>query len=58
MAGGKRIDGSGWYDLGVTLEGDASYWRRLAGHLEGAGLDYTDPLLNGLARAQASPAIR
>ncbi|MDN3577771.1 phospholipase C, phosphocholine-specific [Chitinimonas viridis] len=45
----------GWYDLGVKLEGDSSYWRRLAGHLEGAGLDYTDPVLNGQAEALPSP---
>ncbi|MCV2349568.1 phosphocholine-specific phospholipase C [Paucibacter sp. Y2R2-4] len=45
----------GWYDLGVTLEGEALFWRRLAGHLEGAGLDYTDPVLNGLAQAAPSP---
>lgn len=45
----------GWYDLGVRLEGDDAYWRRLAGHVEGAGLDYTDPVLNGQALAQPSP---
>ncbi|WP_137938765.1 phosphocholine-specific phospholipase C [Chitinivorax sp. B] len=45
----------GWYDLGVTLEGNSTYWRRLAGHLEGAGLDYTDPVLNGQAQATPSP---
>ncbi|PND40492.1 phospholipase C, phosphocholine-specific [Paucibacter aquatile] len=47
----------GWYDLGVTLEGESLYWRRLAGHVEGAGLDYTDPVLNGLALAQDSPPV-
>jgi len=47
----------GWYDLGVTLAGDPLYWRRLAGHLEGAGLDYADPVLSGLARAEPSPGI-
>ncbi|PHV13380.1 phosphocholine-specific phospholipase C [Chitinimonas sp. BJB300] len=45
----------GWYDLGIKLKGDDSYWRRLAGHLEGAGLDYTDPVLNGQALAASSP---
>lgn len=40
----------GWYDVLVTLEGDANYRRRLAGHVEGAGLDYTDPVLNGMTR--------
>jgi phospholipase C len=35
----------GWYDLTVTVEGDASFERRLAGHVE-TGLDsITDPLL-------------
>ncbi|WP_416758591.1 phosphocholine-specific phospholipase C [Roseateles sp. So40a] len=40
----------GWYDLVVTVDGDTAFWRRLAGHVEGAGLDYTDPVLNGLAQ--------
>ena len=47
----------GWYDLGVTLEGEGGFWRRLAGHLEGAGLDYSDPVLNGLAQAKDSPPV-
>lgn len=52
----KALDDSrGWYDIGVTLEGDSLFWRRLAGHLEGAGLDFTDPVLNGLATATPSP---
>lgn len=45
----------GWYDLVVTVDGDPSYQRRLAGHLEGAGLDATDPVLNGLASVTWSP---
>ncbi len=45
----------GWYDLGITVDGDDTYWRRLAGHIEGAGLDFTDPVLNGLAHAVPSP---
>lgn len=40
---------AGWYDLVVTLVGDSAFKVRLAGHLEGAGLDFTDPVLNGLA---------
>ena len=40
----------GWYDLVVTVDGDGAFRRRLAGHVEGAGLDYTDPVLNGLAQ--------
>lgn len=40
----------GWYDLAVSVDGDTAFWRRLAGHVEGAGLDYTDPVLNGLAQ--------
>lgn len=39
----------GWYDLVVTLDGEPTYQRRLAGHMEGASFDYTDPALNGLA---------
>ncbi|MDB6000076.1 MAG: phospholipase phosphocholine-specific [Rhizobacter sp.] len=46
----KTLDYSrGWYDLVVTLNNDSAYRARLAGHLEGAGLDFTDPVLNGLA---------
>ena len=46
------VDGSaGWYDLVVTLDGDTAFKVRLAGHLEGAGLDFTDPVLNGLAQS-------
>lgn len=40
----------GWYDLVVTVDGDSAFQRRLAGHVEGAGLDYTDPVLNGLGQ--------
>lgn len=40
----------GWYDLSIHIEDDASYLRRYAGHLEGAGLDFTDPMLNGVAK--------
>ncbi len=47
----------GWYDLGLTVEGDARFWRRFAGHLEGAGLDFSDPVLNGQALAQPSPSL-
>ncbi|MES2049071.1 MAG: phospholipase C, phosphocholine-specific [Pseudomonadota bacterium] len=46
----KTLDASyGWYDLAISIEGDANYLRRYAGHIEGAGLDFTDPVLNGLA---------
>lgn len=38
----------GWYDFRIHIEGDAHYLRHYAGHLEGAGLDFTDPVLNGL----------
>ena len=48
----KSVDGSfGWYDLVATLDGDGAFKVRLAGHLEGAGLDFTDPVLNGLAKS-------
>ena len=36
----------GWYDFSIHIESDAHYLRRFAGHLEGAGLDFTDPVLN------------
>ncbi len=45
----------GWYDFGLQIDGDEHYWRRLSGHLEGAGMDRTDPVLNGLANAEPSP---
>lgn len=52
----KALDSSqGWYDLGVSIEGDANYLRRFAGHIEGAGLDFTDPVLNGLATVTTTP---
>ncbi len=38
----------GWYELNIRIEGDQHYLRHYAGHLEGAGLDFTDPRLNGL----------
>lgn len=49
----------GWYDLVVTVDGDTAFWRRLAGHVEGAGLNYTDPVLNGLAQVtwNAPPVV-
>lgn len=48
----------GWYDIVVTLDGDSAYRVRLAGHLEGAGLDFTDPVLNGLAQtAWVAPPV-
>ncbi|MET0209511.1 MAG: phospholipase C, phosphocholine-specific, partial [Burkholderiaceae bacterium] len=56
----RSVAGSfGWYDLIATVDGDAAFQRRLAGHVEGAGLDYTDPVLNGLAQVtwSAPPVI-
>ena len=49
------LTSQGWYDIGLRLEGDPRWWRRLSGHLEGAGLDASDPVLSGLAQAEASP---
>jgi phospholipase C len=55
----RTVDYSrGWYDQVVTLDNDTAYRARLAGHVEGAGLDYTDPVLNGLATvAWVTPPI-
>ena len=48
----------GWYDLMLTLVDDGAFRVRLAGHLEGAGLDFTDPVLNGLAQvAWVTPPV-
>ena len=44
------ISSQGWYDLSISIAGDTSFLRRYAGHLEGAGLDFTDPVLNGIQR--------
>ncbi|WP_428717810.1 phosphocholine-specific phospholipase C [Undibacterium curvum] len=52
----RALDNSqGWYDFSISIDGDADYWRHYAGHLEGAGLDFTDPVLNGLANVSPNP---
>jgi phospholipase C len=43
----------GWYDLVVTVEQDASFERRLAGHLETGRDSYSDPALGGLVTLKA-----
>lgn len=40
------INSYGWYDFSIRIEGDAHYLRHYAGHVEGAGLDFTDPMLS------------
>lgn len=39
---------SGWYDLIVTVEGDAGFEYRLAGHVETGKDSISDPLMGGL----------
>jgi phospholipase C len=38
----------GWYDLLVTIEGDARFAYRYAGHLENGGDSISDPAMGGL----------
>ena len=38
----------GWYDLVVTVRGDAHFGRRYAGHVETGDDSITDPQLGGL----------
>lgn len=38
----------GWYDLVVTVAGDATFERRLAGHVETGNDSFSDPALGGL----------
>ncbi|MBI3713982.1 MAG: phospholipase C, phosphocholine-specific [Burkholderiales bacterium] len=47
-------DSYGWYDFSVRIDGDAHYLRHYAGHLEGAGLNFTDPVLNGLVKVSGT----
>ena len=44
-------DSFGWYDLTLTVESDAGFKRRIAGHVESGDDSVTDPLL-GLGRAR------
>jgi phospholipase C len=41
---------SGWYDLTITVEDDAAFEYRLAGHIENGEDSITDPLMGGLVR--------
>ena len=36
---------SGWYDLTITVEGDAGFKQQVAGHVETGDDSVTDPLL-------------
>jgi phospholipase C len=37
--------GQGWYDITVTVHGNSSYLRRLAGHVETGKPSISDPAL-------------
>jgi phospholipase C len=39
---------SGWYDLAITVEGDAQFECHLAGHLENGEDSISDPIMGGL----------
>ncbi|WP_374346818.1 phosphocholine-specific phospholipase C [Phenylobacterium sp.] len=41
---------AGWYDLAVEVDGDASYLRRFAGHVETGRASLSDPAMGGPAR--------
>ena len=43
----------GWYDLVVTVDQDASFERRLSGHVETGRDSYSDPALGGLVTLKA-----
>jgi len=44
----------GWYDLIITVEGDATFEYRLAGHVETGKDSFSDPALGGLITLKAS----
>ncbi len=41
---------AGWYDLAVEVDGDATYLRRFAGHVETGRASLSDPAMGGPAR--------
>lgn len=43
----------GWYDLIVTVAGDSTFERRLAGHVETGHESFSDPALGGLVTLKA-----
>jgi hypothetical protein len=43
----------GWYDLVVTVAGDATFKYRLAGHVETGKDSFSDPALGGLVSLKA-----
>jgi phospholipase C len=43
----------GWYDLVVTVSEDASFMRRLAGHVETGRDSFSDPAMGGLVELKA-----
>jgi phospholipase C len=38
----------GWYDLVITVDGDAQFEHRLSGHLENGDDSISDPAMGGL----------
>ncbi|MDO9103506.1 MAG: phospholipase C, phosphocholine-specific [Methylovulum sp.] len=41
----------GWYDLTITVEGDANLEYRFAGHVESGKDSYSDPIMGGLCNS-------
>jgi len=39
---------SGWYDLAITVDGDAHFMCHVAGHLENGEDSISDPFMGGL----------
>jgi len=53
-----RLDDSfGWYDLTVTVDSDASFVRRLAGHVENGRDSISDPAIGTVAAHAERPAV-
>jgi phospholipase C len=43
----RTADSAGWYDLSVVSDGDGTFLRRLAGHVETGRTTMTDPAIGG-----------
>jgi phospholipase C len=41
----RTADSDGWYDLSVVSDGDGTFLRRLAGHVETGRTTMTDPAI-------------
>jgi len=48
-------DSFGWYDIAITVDGDAGFLRRLAGHVENGEDSASDPAF-GAVRKHAKSA--